>query len=160
MRLTWDQIRQLAGDSQKALTLTQPWATLVMLGEKCVETRPVLYKHRGLLWIHASRNLDELAWASPYFQRALARHGITRPEQLPLGAVLGSVVVADGCRFTEALFPLCLPESWRSRVGEFEVGFGNYAAGRGGLLLTDRKPLPDPIPARGMNGLWDWKEAA
>lgn len=145
----------------KALTLTQPWATLVMLGEKRVETRWVLYKHRGPLHIHAAlRGFDQDAWnkLSDPFLMALDRHGILRWDQLPLGKVLGSVDVVDGCRFSGGGFPECLPESWRGRCGDWEPHFGDYSVGRGGLLLENPRPLAVPVAARGMNGLWNWED--
>jgi activating signal cointegrator 1 len=37
----------------KALTVRQPWAQLIALGEKTIETRTRLTSHRGLLAIHA-----------------------------------------------------------------------------------------------------------
>lgn len=140
----------------KALTLTQPFATLVMLGAKRVETRPVMFKHRGLLWIHASRVVDIAAWTEPMFRQVLDAAGLTNVDQVPTGRVLGSVQVVDGCRFAGGPCPRCLPESWRERIGAHERHFGNYAAGRGGLLLDNPQPLASPIVARGMNGLWNW----
>lgn len=144
----------------KALTLTAPWGLLVMLGAKRVETRPVLFKHRGLLWIHQSRVLDIAAWTDPMFRLVLDAAGLTNVDQVPLGRVLGSVQVVDGCRFTAGPFPRCISESWRERVAPHERHFGNYAEGRGGLLLDDPQPLKEPIPARGMNGLWRWDPPA
>jgi hypothetical protein len=37
----------------KALTLYQPWATLMALGAKMIETRPKKWKHTGPVAIHA-----------------------------------------------------------------------------------------------------------
>jgi hypothetical protein len=144
----------------KALTLTAPWGTLVMLGAKRVETRRGLFKHRGLLWIHQSRVLDGVAWEDPIFRAVLDAAGLTREDQIPLGHILGSVQVVNGCHFTADEFPLCLPEPWRARVAPHEAAFGNYAPGRGGLLLDDPRPLTTPIGQRGMNGLWNWNPPA
>ena len=141
----------------KTLTLTQPWATLVMLGEKCIETRPVLFKHRGQLWIHASREIDEDACVqNAAIALTLHKAGIDWPS-LPTGKVLGSVDVVDGCRFEDRPFPSCLPFFWREHLARYEGEFGDYRTGRGGLLLRNPKLLDPPIPARGMNGLWNWE---
>lgn len=43
----------------KALTLIQPWATLIMLGEKQIETRSWNTKYRGKLAIHAGKKIDK-----------------------------------------------------------------------------------------------------
>jgi activating signal cointegrator 1 len=144
----------------KALTLTQPWASLVMLGEKRVETRSVCFSYRGLLYIHSSLKVDVDAWNDPIFQTVLRRHGITRVEQLLFGKVLGSVEVVDGCRFIDEPFPGCMPVTWFARLGLYERNFGDYRPGRGGLLLESPKPLVESVAARGMNGLWNWDDAA
>lgn len=140
------------------LTLTQPWATLVMLGEKRIETRSMLFKHRGVLMIHASRELAEPTdrWA---LDAVLERHKLRRRD-LPLGAVLGAVMVVNGCRFTAGPWPLCIPAAWRADIGEFEASFGDYREGRAGLLLRAPKPFAEPVKARGMNGLWRWRPPA
>ena len=39
----------------KAITIIQPWATLIALGEKQFETRSWFTKHRGELAIHAGK---------------------------------------------------------------------------------------------------------
>jgi hypothetical protein len=39
----------------KALTLTQPWATLVAIGAKTIETRSWPTSYRGPLAIHAAK---------------------------------------------------------------------------------------------------------
>lgn len=63
----------------KALTLWQPWASLIALGEKRYETRSWATSYRGLLAIHASAPKPQV-W--PYLTRhrelalALERHRI------------------------------------------------------------------------------------
>jgi hypothetical protein len=82
----------------KAITIHQPWATLIVAGEKRYETRSWQTAHRGLLAVHAARKFTEdmrtLIGMDPFFQ-ALARHGITKPEQLPKGAVIGVAELTD-----------------------------------------------------------------
>jgi hypothetical protein len=43
----------------KALSLIQPWASLIVLGEKRIETRSWPTRHRGHLAIHANKNLPD-----------------------------------------------------------------------------------------------------
>lgn len=47
----------------KALTLTQPWASLVALGEKRIETRSWGTSYRGELAIHAAASIPP-AWSA------------------------------------------------------------------------------------------------
>jgi ASCH domain len=59
----------------KALTVAQPWATLIAIGAKRIETRSWMTRHRGPLAIHAARAFPriarDLARTSP-FAEALA----------------------------------------------------------------------------------------
>ena len=51
MRVYWLFARE---DAVKVLTLTQPWATLVAIGAKKIETRSWSASYRGPLAIHAA----------------------------------------------------------------------------------------------------------
>ncbi len=51
-----------SGNMMKALTLTQPWATLVAIGAKCIETRSWRTSYRGPLAIHAAKGFPKAAW--------------------------------------------------------------------------------------------------
>ena len=46
----------------KALTLTQPWATLVAMGAKRIETRSWTTNYRGPLAIHAGKGPSTIGW--------------------------------------------------------------------------------------------------
>lgn len=54
----------------KALTLYQPWATLIAIGAKKIETRSWDTKYRGPLAIHASKNekFMKLSFLDPFFK--------------------------------------------------------------------------------------------
>lgn len=43
----------------KTISIIQPWATLIMLGEKKYETRSWQREHRGELLIHSSKKIDK-----------------------------------------------------------------------------------------------------
>lgn len=97
----------------KALTLTQPWATLIAIGAKRIETRSWWTGYRGPIAIHAGKNLAPVGGevgllaqcADATFFRALEPHvrvvhratpiGLTDtidPDELPRGCV---VAIAD-----------------------------------------------------------------
>lgn len=126
----------------KALTLTQPWASLVALGWKTVETRGWSTAHRGALAIHAARGFPLPARRFAETERALGRI----PERLPLGAVVCIVHLARVER-TEEIAP---------RLSGLERHLGDYRPGRFGWVLDMEFVLPEPVPARGALGLWDW----
>lgn len=46
----------------KAVTLTQPWATLVAIGAKQIETRSWPTNYRGPLAIHAGKGPSTIGW--------------------------------------------------------------------------------------------------
>jgi hypothetical protein len=136
----------------KALSLTQPWASLVALEAKRVETRSWYTAYRGPLVIHAAkgfpRDCKELA-SSPPFQRGLK--GATQ-ESLPLGAGL-CLVELVACVKTGAVGNL-KAIGFSVSVGELE--FGNFSEGRWAWALTFSYRFETPITAKGALGLWEW----
>ena len=159
----------------KAITLTQPWATLVAIGAKRIETRSWPTKYRGPIAIHAAKGFpgwakrfceaslvcDALGWPK---MGAITQESLDRSAQLirslPLGQVIATARLVD-----------CLPVDlielyssratlspgaiWRGTLSEQERAFGDYAPGRYGLLLEDVRPI-EPVPAKGALGLWEW----
>ncbi len=133
----------------RALSLTQPWATLVVTGAKRVETRSWRTPYRGWLGIHASKSFPrwarELCLEEPFLS---ALHGL-RPDDLSRGALLGGVKLLD-----------CVPTEGVELVGisDREQAFGDYGHGRYGWLL-DRATVFEPRPMRGALGLWTIAQA-
>lgn len=82
----------------KALSLWQPWATLIATGAKRIETRSWYTPYRGPLAIHAakkrSRELDQLCVNSPPFERALKASGnlVEEGDRLALTLPIGAIV--------------------------------------------------------------------
>lgn len=131
-----------------ALSLYQPWASLVAIGAKQYETRSWATKYRGRLAIHAGR---EFGWdqgvllTQEPFRSVLRRAGINIPSQLPRGVILATCTVAD-CVRTEDIV---------DQLSDEERAFGDYSPGRYAWQLEDMRLLPTPIPARGHQRLWD-----
>lgn len=155
-------------ESIKALTLWQPWASLVALGFKKLETRGWDTEYRGPLVIHAARYVDLDFCQLPGVKEFLAQHGII-PEQLPRGAVVAVGLLVQTYRI---LIPtgkdcarLMLPKLIREPGGpvtvpvpEHETPWGNYwEPGRFAFQLHDVKAFSRPVPARGLQRLWDWR---
>jgi hypothetical protein len=141
----------------KALSLTQPWASLVALGEKKVETRSWSTRYRGPIAIHASMGFtrdDKSYCYLPPFSTVLAGHDLC-PDTLPRGRVLcitaitDCMLISDG--FSRMLGPTLSPN---------ELKFGNYEPGRFAWVFGPvyRRYDPAGIYARGSLGLWDWEE--
>ena len=75
----------------RAITIQQPWASLIMAGIKTVENRTWATSHRGRLAIHAGRKFDDEAI------EILRAAGIDPEPWLdaPRGVVLGTVELTD-----------------------------------------------------------------
>lgn len=121
----------------KAISLHQPWASAIALGNKRIETRHWKPKYRGEIAIHAAKVLDK-DFAS--VERALGR----LPERIPLGAI---VAVAN-------LVDVQSSEDLALSIGAIERLYGNYGPGRYGWILEDIRPLAEPVPALGRQSLF------
>ena len=137
----------------KALSLHQPWASLIAAGAKRVETRDWMPPKSLLgkpLAIHATRQAVVFPSHPEYaeFNRAVARClGPKWPVTVPQGAVVAVVTLGEARRVVHAHD---IPE------GD-EAIFGEYALGRWMWLLEDVTPVDPPIPARGRQRVWNWK---
>ena len=153
----------------KAISLLQPWASLI--GIKGNETRSWYTKYRGRLAIHASKNpkmVKELAWSEPFYSALINKVPF---GEMPYGAVVSisnmvecCLIKADGLHKVPNGQSFSGPESctefYAPLPGEPELSFGDYTPGRYAWILEDVKPLPEPIPAKGKLGLWEWAETA
>jgi hypothetical protein len=132
----------------KVVSLTQPWASLVAIGAKRIETRSWPAKYRGPLAIHAAKGFPkyarELCLQEP-FKSALAKGGFNTPAELPLGAVVAI------CRL-DAVWKID-KESW---IPEDQAPFGDFTPERYAWNLVEIKRLSEPVPAGGQRGLWEW----
>jgi len=68
----------------RAITIRQPWAELILRGEKDVENRSWRTRHRGLLLIHAGLGADKV-----YFEEYDVRADVDR------GAIIGVVELVE-----------------------------------------------------------------
>ena len=83
----------------RALTLHQPWATLIALGIKTIETRswpPPAGMLGQTIAIHAGRTLEP--YPGPDIDAILRQtHGERWQRQLPYGAVIATATVSGTC---------------------------------------------------------------
>lgn len=125
-----------------ALTLYQPYATLIVQGYKTIETRSWGTTYRGPLTIHASRNKRDMR----HIPRLLAAAGLdTLRLEYPISALLGTMELVN-CLPTDAIDYDALPQQEKA-LGHF--GWGRYA-----WMLSQPVAYPEPIPMRGARGLW------
>lgn len=129
----------------KALTISQPYASLIVSGEKWVENRTWATQYRGTLAIHAGKGKQYL----------------TREEMrdYPIGCVIGFVDLVG-----------CVPLEWAEQFAGYSASQATYggrtleeivshkhAEGPYCWILANPIALPEPLPTRGSLGLWDWE---
>lgn len=85
----------------KALTIKQPWASLITAGIKDVENRSWRTDYRGVMIVHAGARPDD---------EAMRLHGHLLVDEAPVGAIIGTVRVVDCVRDSES--PWAIPGCW------------------------------------------------
>ena len=130
----------------KAITLWQPWATLVAAGVKQYETRSWRTDYRGPLAIHAGkRETTDAVWLRVREPQVANR---IRPFDFPLGAIIAVAEIAS----INPTDKRCIV------VRPLELELGDWTPGRWAWLLRRVRKLETPIPVRGWPRLWDFDE--
>lgn len=126
----------------KVISLWQPWASLVIDGRKKIETRhwsPPASLVGQPLAIHAAKKVDI----------AMAHKWGYNSKTIPRGAVLGVVKITHTQMFDEAFCEMISIYT--------ESQYGNFKPGRYGWFLKLLEKLPEPIPCRGHQGIFNWE---
>lgn len=173
----------------KAMTIRQPWATLIATGAKPFETRTFgpqkligerVAIHAGKMPVHiAMRGMD-----SPEVQTIAAAIDEEDFPDLPLGAVLCTAVIKGAYRLGavcglptvpsraimetrgEPLTPNMLGLHCDFRDPNEPMltlpvdAFGDYTPGRWAWFLSDIERFPEPISATGKQGWWEWSNGS
>jgi activating signal cointegrator 1 len=163
----------------KILTLTQPWASLVALGAKHIETRSWSTSYRGPIAIHAGAGLGpfgtkpveqraaffKLCYSEPFvtvlaplIRRMRMVAGLALPhydaDLLPRGKIIAVADLVDCCPTFPSLVRGVYVRNGQSFVVDpQEYAFGDYGPGRFAWLLANARPLRSPLPYRGAQGL-------
>ena len=144
----------------KALTLWQPYASLMVGSFKTYETRSWSTKHRGWLAIHAAKKEPDYIFdmINPHFEyvnkgvkawwECLESMGYSGWRELPRGAVIGLVKI-DGIYQTETI---------RDEIGLLNKTFGDWRDGRFAWRTDTLATISfsEPISAKGSQRLWEW----
>jgi hypothetical protein len=138
----------------KAVTLTQPWASLVALKKKRVETRSWYTAYRGELVIHAAKGFPKWAQECCYELPFLTALDHKMPLELPRSVGL-CIVRLVACVKTTELHKL---KAIGFSLDVSEIRFGNFDPGRFAWALEYVRPIDPPIHAQGSLGLWNWPE--
>lgn len=124
----------------KAITIKQPWASLIVSGLKDIENRSWKTNFRGRVLIHAGKAVSKNGWREMN-QRQIDVAANTKMmgaifNELPFGAIIGSVEIVD-----------CVqnhPSIWA------EKGAWNW-------VLANPVMFPEPITgAKGKLSFWNY----
>lgn len=135
-----------------AISLLQPWASLVVGGKKHIETRSWRTPILGPLAIHASKGFPMVPKAlcdKEPFRKALAELGYSGHAELPRGAILGHVTMV-GCVSTNNLSVL----DSTGLLTPQEKAFGDYGPNRWLWVFEDPVQHDEPRLAKGALSVW------
>lgn len=161
----------------RALTLWQPWASLVATGHKRFETRSWGTHYRGTLLIHAAArkppstmyktdkagNIVGPPELGPKFvEAAIQSLGVSDFERLPLGALVAMGELVGIARVEEhpgtqplhIIAPAYLGTRNAMAGAAHELLFGDWNVGRHIWQIEGIVRFANPIPCRGARGLW------
>lgn len=125
----------------KALTVRQPWASLIVRGGKDIENRNWATRYTGLVAIHSSAKMARADMEDAYDLMLTFVSGFSdnkfRADEFPTGSILGTVEI-DSC-VTRSESP------WF--MGEY------------GFVLHNPIAFPAPIKCKGALGFWTVPES-
>jgi hypothetical protein len=132
----------------KAISLHDPWGSLVAIGAKMNETRPVRTRHRGDIAIHVTKYQggasDEVTAAA---LKVIAAKGFVDYPWIPMpfGCVVAVVDLYD-VQPSEAFHD-------KKDLTDQEHLFGNYSPGRFVYRLRHVRRLKAPVPVAGCQAI-------
>jgi activating signal cointegrator 1 len=132
------------------LSLLQPWASLIVMGVKTIETRRWQTAHRGPLLIHSGQRK---AGALITLEPPIAKH-ISSFDTLAFGSIIGQVNLVDIIPVASLhLSPIELAQQSLelNAFGEDE-NLHRYA-----WMMEDAVQFKKPIPAKGHLHLWKFE---
>lgn len=146
----------------KAITILQPFATLIAIREKHFETRNWKTDYRGSLLIHAGKGTQYMYLCNrDPFSSILIHYGYNFKRDLPLGVIIAKVNLIGCLKVKESTLDFgvgitkAILEDDTKIVGN-ELKFGDYTKGRYAWKLEDIKKLKEPIQAKGQQRLWNY----
>lgn len=128
----------------KVLSLKEPYATLIKMGVKKLETRSWKTNYRGELYIHTSKKVD------PSFARNKPLQKLVGNTPLSFGKIICKCELVDCVLMTESFIEKIKKE-------EEEYLCGIYQVGRYAWILKNIEEI-DEIETKGHLGIWNYEE--
>jgi len=146
----------------KVISLIQPWATLVVIGAKKIETRSWNTSYRGEILIHASKKMTgeykRLCETEPF------KTALKDVNELPLGKIIGKVNIVSTIKtediiyVSDGMIPLKERTKYNKNHWDIEFAFGDYSPGRFGWLLSNPVSFTNHYPINGAMSFWNFDE--
>ena len=125
----------------KVLTIKQPWATIIMQGDKRFEFRSWKTIYRGDLLIHAGKGIDK---------EAMKRLSKYIPKDMTTGKILGKVTLVDCVKMSPEFKDILLKENKDIYTdSSFKENYG--------WQLEDVEVFDEPIEVKGKLSLWEYE---
>jgi hypothetical protein len=132
----------------KALTISQPFASLIASGEKWIENRTWCTSYRGPIAIHAGKGTQYMTRT----ELASVPHGCViataHLEYCVQLSIVQSMVKSGRCDH---------PLTGSTRTFR-DLSQHKHAEGPWLWVLRDIVTLADPVYVSGAQGLWDWNQ--
>jgi hypothetical protein len=163
----------------KAITIYQPWASLIAVGAKRFETRSWSVSYKGPVAIHAGKKkpsdvlegfcIDIIFAMGRAFGVPEKHMGVIVKylDALPRGAVIATAELAgcwpvkrQGVADSNEKGPVVMYRriggSFYEHPTEQELLFGDWTPGRYAWEMARVQMFDNPVPVRGSRGLWDY----
>ena len=124
----------------KVLTIKQPWATLIIQGDKRYEFGSWKTNYTGELLIHAGKSIDK---------EAMFRLSKYLPNELPLGKILGKVTLVKCIKCDDEFKKMCMEEN--KEIYAKSTFNEEYA-----WEMDNVEPFEKYIEINGKLGLWNY----
>ena len=130
----------------KVLSLTEPYATLIRLGKKKIETRSFKTNYRGELYIHASSTKIPKEWKNNKELMNLVKDSVLN---------FGYIILK--CKLVDCVY---MDEEFLDKIKKDKLEYlvGDYKPGRYAWILDDIEVLDKPIFAKVKLGIWNCEE--
>lgn len=129
----------------KVLSLTEPFATLILNGSKLVETRSWKTSYRGELYIHAS--LTKISKNDLNDKELMA---LVKNNKFNFGYIICKCTLVDCIYMTKEYVEKMKKNNYQEYI------CGDYSEGRYAWILKDVVPLDNPISVKGHLGIWNY----
>ena len=168
----------------KALTIWQPWASLVACGAKQYETRSWPTKYRGPIAIHAAikdpcklplldkAELERFTWEEINARRCPGWCLMPRGKIIATAELVDVLLIENISRlhpetperidieFKSMNLPIQIYDPhFHSYIAvpQREIALGDWTPGRYAWELANVKVLPEPIQVKGKQGIWNFE---